>query len=500
MKRVTLFLKKYYPALIFLVAVFLFVTFASQCSFLYRINEWNDPHCYHTVAMMMQNGRILYRDIMEQKGPYFYFLHYIAILISPGKYTGMYLIELLYGYIFAFFTYKTLRLFINNKLAVTLSTVLILFTFYIPLSFMQGDSVEEMMVPLYSISLYYVIKMAKGKGDVRYYHLIIIGIFAGIALFSKFSHTAFYFGILLSIFILHILNKNKAKAFSSIGFFFIGLVITFIPLLIYFGINGAYQDFFIICFYNNIFHYSSAQSMTIGERVYRIFTAWASRIINGYSYYPLILFGFFFLVFYKGFKKDRVFVSVLIPYIALNLMIVVGGVNYSYYGLPNVVFAFVDIVALKELAKFKLPSKVVAPKNHKLIATLSLSIIAIASFAATPNMPSMFKKEQDLIQYQMKDIIEKEEKPTILNYGFLDMGLYYLCNIQPTTKYFTGLNGNFIDLQTEQQRIVDNGEVTFVIARDDNPPKNIDTYYTLVYTAHEKTIWNNSIYYLYKLK
>ena len=96
--------------------------------------------------------------------------------------------------------------------------------------------------------------------------------------------------------------------------------------------------------------------------------------------------------------------------------------------------------------------------------------------------------------------IEKEEKPTLLNYGFLDLGLYYLCNIQPTTKYFTGLNGDFIDLQTEQQRIVSDGEVTFVVYRNDNPPQNIDVHYTLVYTYHEKTIWNDSVYYLYKLK
>ena len=96
--------------------------------------------------------------------------------------------------------------------------------------------------------------------------------------------------------------------------------------------------------------------------------AWYVRFAFGYSYFLFILFGFFYIVFNKRIRKDKVFYSVLLPYITMNLMIVVGGVSYSYYGLPNSIFAFIGV--------------------------LIVSINIFGGFAVTRRMLAMFRKQQ----------------------------------------------------------------------------------------------------------
>ena len=500
MNKIGSFLKKHYPWFVLALAVFLAVTFASQCSFLYRMNEWNDVHCYYTVGMMMREGKVLYRDIMEQKGPYLYFIHLAAIAISPGKYWGMYLFELVYGWIFAYATYRTLRLFITHRPFAVLGTCGVLVAYYVSFAFMQGDSVEELMVPFFALTLYWLIKMAKGLGDIPWWKLILTGAFAGLALFCKFPLIAFYAGFGGTVFVLLCIRKQVGKAFLDAGLFLVGLGVSAIPALAYFASNNTLSDLWQTYFYDNIFHYSSAKSMGAGERILGYLSAWVVRFGFGYSYFIPILFGFFYAVFSKRIKKDRVFFSILAPYCALNLALVVGGVSYAYYGLPNAAFAFIGVVALDELIRGKPKFKAALQAKAKPLLGGAAALLCVVSFAGTPNMSRMFVAEKDIMQYQMKAVIEKENNATLLNYGVLDAGVYYLCDIQPTTKYFCGLNGDFAELKAEQQRIVDEGLVTFVLANSAAMPERIDVHYAQVYSFDYRDMWGGSTYYLYKLK
>ena len=56
-------------------AAFCIITVMSTCSFLYPTNTWGDAQCFYTVGKSIAHGKVLYRDIYEQKGPLLYFLH-----------------------------------------------------------------------------------------------------------------------------------------------------------------------------------------------------------------------------------------------------------------------------------------------------------------------------------------------------------------------------------------------------------------------------------------
>ena len=62
---------------------FLFITICSKNSFLYPMNDWGDVNCFFIVGRSLLDGKVLYRDIYDQKGPILYF---ICIVIIHFKY------------------------------------------------------------------------------------------------------------------------------------------------------------------------------------------------------------------------------------------------------------------------------------------------------------------------------------------------------------------------------------------------------------------------------
>ena len=62
-----------------------FLAVATKSSFLYPLNDWTDPNCFFTVGKGMMNGKVIYKDLFEQKGPLLYFIRGLAYLISNER-------------------------------------------------------------------------------------------------------------------------------------------------------------------------------------------------------------------------------------------------------------------------------------------------------------------------------------------------------------------------------------------------------------------------------
>ena len=144
------------------ICVFVFVTVCSTSSFLYPMNTWCDANCFFTVGKAMANGKILYKDIYEQKGLYLYVLYAIAYGISQQSFIGAYLLELAFGFAFACAVYRLLILYIRKDAALVLTPVL-LFLSYTPQSFSQGGSAEEFVQPLMAWALWFLLSGVKKR-------------------------------------------------------------------------------------------------------------------------------------------------------------------------------------------------------------------------------------------------------------------------------------------------------------------------------------------------
>lgn len=75
-------------------------------------------------------------------------------------------------------------------------------------------------------------------------------------------------------------------------------------------------------------------------------------------------------------------------------------------------------------------------------------------------------KKDDLPQFKFSKIILQKENPTLLNYGTLDLGFYTASGIVPTNKYFIKIHVPLKEMDDEQNRILEEGLVDFVVSKE----------------------------------
>ena len=207
--------------------------------------------------------------------------------------------------------------------------------------------------------------------------------------------------------------------------------------------------------------------------------------------------GFIYFVFIRREWKNRVFMAIMTTFGMITLCLILGRVHYTYYGLPYAIFAFTGVLAIHDTSiRYKGFGNFIQ-KYKKAFGIASISTMFLLSFFGSPNMPVMFKSKEDMVQFKMKEIILQEENPTILNYGFLDGGLYYLCQSIPECKFFCGLNSNDPSIEETQQAFIDEGKTTFIVAVNE-APKNITLHYTLVFNEVYSVRYETREYLLYK--
>jgi len=234
----------------------LVLLFSSECSPLYPLNEWYDPNCFFTVGKAMLNGKVVYRDIYEQKGPYLYFLHAFCALIDNRSFIGVWIMEIAACFAMLLFVYKILRLYgIEDFKRIGIVCTLLCVSVYFSFASSTGDSVEEFCAPFLLGVVYLTLKRIKANAAFKFRDYVFIGLTAGGVLWSKFTVIAFF----IAWYVFFLYYTIKSKRFGHIGFSVIfialGVLIATLPPLFYFSVNHAVGDWLRAYIYDNLFLY-----------------------------------------------------------------------------------------------------------------------------------------------------------------------------------------------------------------------------------------------------
>ena len=135
-----------------IIFAFVLMSFCTTSSFLYPINDWVDANWYMLTSRGMLDGKVLYRDIAEQKGPYIFFLHIIACIISRTSFSGVFIFQVIACIFSMYYINKIMKLItkLNSILMTCIYTALIYSSSYLN----RGDSVEEFTLPIILYMLY----------------------------------------------------------------------------------------------------------------------------------------------------------------------------------------------------------------------------------------------------------------------------------------------------------------------------------------------------------
>lgn len=461
------------------IVSFLFLFFASESSPFYPLNNWNDAHTYFTIGKGMINGIVPYKDLFEQKGPLLYFIHAIAYLISNTTFLGVYILESISFSIFLFFMLKIIGIFenkTNNLWTVSVLSCMILSSFV----FVMGDSAEEFCLPFLAVSMYLFFKYLKSieDKDIKFNvnrSMIINGTMAGCVLWIKYTMLGFWIGFMIIAVLLHVFkinNGNKDKFYKIIKIiicFILGILITTIPWIIYFSLNGALSDFVKTYFLFNMTAYSQNNSIIIRilSAIYE--SAGYAKALPIFS--TLCIGGYIYILISKKIYKTW-FSKIAIAFtIFCSIVGIYYGSNYRYYFLfimPWAILGLISVTLIFEKMKINYKKFFIA------IDTSVIIISVISLLILNDNMDFHNAEKEYLFQYTFTNEIERlstsDSDKTILCYGFIDEGFFTILGTIPNVKYFSMPNisyEDFPEIKNKQDEYLRTKATRFVITRDD---------------------------------
>ena len=457
-----------------LLTAFLVLMVCTKSSFLYPFNDWVDANSIFTVGKAAANGQVIYRDIVDHKGPLLHFIHMLGYFISNDTFIGMFVIEVITGSLFVLFTLKTALLYINKAFALISVPVCTALAFS-SVTFCHGDSAEELCLPVFAFSMYVLLKAFKSGEYMSGKQLFAVGVLSACVLCIKYTMLGFFFGWIIVPVIWLIKDKKYKELFNTFLWIGAGVLTVVIPVVLYFVINGALGDLWEIYFYDNIFLYSKIHyTASMIEKAYNVSVAlnqnmYVFALDNKFIFLPIFI-GLLAFLFIQG-KKQKLALYLCFIF---TIFTIFGTERYcSYYGVVLSVFSVFGYIALFRLVscmlnKFDVKSKLENKKMFVLIAPYAAFVVVaglsvILCFKFSPNVDFMKFSKDELPQYKFKEIISREQNPTLLNYGGLDAGFYTVCNIVPNCKYFCRLNIPISDIREAQDKYVENGEGMFIV-------------------------------------
>jgi len=471
----------------FLALSFLFI--CSKNSPIYPMNDWPDVDCIFTVGKSLNHGAVLYRDIFDHKGPILYFIYAIAALISETSYIGLWLIEIFAMTGFLFYSLKCVSLFTEHmKYTAVLLPVFALLVFTTN-AFSHGGSTEELCLLPLTYSLYYFLRILNDKEIKPIEHLLAGGC-VGVIFWMKYTIVGMYIGAYLTLLVLVIIKKDL-KGFLNMLKNFGGFLIITACVLLYFAANGALMDLWEVYFYGNIFLYGEAASLS-EKIIFAVATIAGTSMVNKLLFIPMYL-GFLWMVIKK--KKESIFC--IASYATAGIFIFFGSAYY-YYSLVLAAFSFLVLYIGCEALAFICKGKELISGNKATVLVTTIVCFILSYFLSGNTYLLQYEKE-DMPQYKFAKIIASVEDAKVLNYHFLDGGFYFAADYLPENKYFYFSNLPAPEMEADQNRMIEDTLVDFVITRNHELDEYLSTDdYVLVAEDTFFVEFGDYDYYLYQ--
>lgn len=473
---------------LFLLASALLLAVLSTSSPLYPTNPWVDANCYMTVARGMRAGLLPYRDLIEQKGPLLYGLHWVAVLISPNSFLGVYLLETLSFALFLTAAWKTVCLYEKRSWAAALLLIGVAALLMSSCAFEYGDSAEELCAPLLAWSMYDALRCIRRKERMTARCLLRNGILAGCVLWIKYSLLGLHFAWMAVFAIDSVIREKRLwPAVKMCLIFLSGMALTAIVWLCYFGANGALGDLFGVYFVQNITEYKTSASLAA-----TLIKGLGGAMLQNPLMFLLAAAGFVWAL-RDGGVRERICMAAM--FVCMSLMVYFGGRLYRYTCYAFAVFAPMGVVPLLRLLE-KLRRRLAVG-----VLTAGMLVVALISCSMLPEIGG---DREELVQMRFAREIGRTENATLLNYGFLDGGFYLAADVQPSEAWFVRLNTSKEKAMAAQTQAVESGNVDYVVTKE----KKLGDYeidaglYELVCEGSDEYSMrqDRATYYLYRRK
>ena len=456
---------KHRDVLFIMILAFVAVTVFSTSSFLYPFNRWVDANCIFTVGKSIFCGEVPYMDLMDHKGFLLYLINGVGSLISFKSFFGVYILELVSGFVFLWACYKMLLLFTGRKV-LCLMPFLAVVT-YGSTCFEQGATAEEFCLPILALSFYIGLRSIVNGKMLTLREVFLLGVFASCVFWIKYTICGLYVGLGIGLCLFYIQNKWHGQLLKSIGWFCLGLVPVSAAIILYYAYNHALSDLWTVYFYDNLFNYTITPGRygLLGSLVKNEFYG-LCEIVRHDLLMACMLIGSLVELYLRRDKK--VFAFGLVCFICMFLMLFVGG-SWWYSPLPlAVMMPFSLLLALRMFKRTTSTKKYVIYSGTMLFAMAFCVIFDIIKLRLMfDSNPAVFKMSKLIMEGE-------EQSPSMIEYDMADIGVYTLCGYVPECKYFCIINLSIKEqMMSAQDNYITTCHPTYIIAKK---PLSFDGY------------------------
>ncbi len=369
-------------SLLFISVFFFFLRLPS----LFEPYWYGDEGIYHVLGLAMNNGRLLYRDIWDNKPP---LLYAVYAIFSADQFL-IRLVSLLFGLfaVIAFF-YLAKQLFPKRKIHIY---VTVFFAFFFGIPYIEGNianSENFMLFPNILAGLLIFLYIKQKKPILLIFSGLLLSIsflFKAVGVFDLLAFSAF---LLISDFkgFRNILNQLKEMIFLFVSFFIPILVVS-----LYFYLNNGLLDFINATLKQNVGYVGYANTFFVSQGLLII------KLVL------LMLFCLFLFFKRNHFSRTSIFVLLWVSFSLFNAFF--SGRPYTHYVLvllPSL-FLLLGLCFQKDNTKQK-----VQPIYTFLL--LSILIIVFLNFW-------FYKKS--MFYYQNFTLFLTNQKSVEAYYGFFD--------------------------------------------------------------------------------
>jgi hypothetical protein len=244
--------KEYLLYLLFVITSTVFLYFFSYGTSPFFPTYGGDSEIFILVGKAITQGKILYKDIFDHKGPILFFINALGYKIAGIN--GIFFLQIINLTLIQILVFRISQLFIKSKLIslIPVSSIFILFAYSID----DGNVSEEYSIPFVLLSLYLFVKyMITEKKEHPSLYAFIYGFCLGVIALIRLNNGVAIGCIVLAIVIQLITQKHYKNLYQNAIAFIGGLIVIFLITSIYFIVNNSFSDFIYATFTFN-FKYS----------------------------------------------------------------------------------------------------------------------------------------------------------------------------------------------------------------------------------------------------
>ncbi|MEN6623580.1 MAG: hypothetical protein ABFD50_18800 [Smithella sp.] len=428
--------------------------FSAYTSPLYPGFHGADSAIFMTMGRAVVEGKTLYTDIFDIKGPMIFFINALGQWIYNGR-LGTFLIQTIFMIFTVFGMYKTARLFVS-----TVKAFLVVFLSLLVLTatYERGNLTEEYSLAFIFPAIYCSCRYWKeGKKVHPTGFSLVYGLSFGLLTWTRINNAAVIGAIVFYIYLTILFRKRWYEFGRNLLFFLIGVLAVSIPIIFYFWIKGALSEMLYGTF---VFLFSYAQNGIMTRPGWK--WAWTLKNVS-----PALGVIFVSVVYSRSINKylgQMIGLSTLLTAVALLF-----GMNYlHYYMILTPVFLTALSMTFEIWTYWYRERKIswLLP----LLAGLGIAFVLYVNYQPVKSYirKMYYDRTKPIYLEEVKKYLEQAEMIPEADrdsvWGFnINPSWYYVVDILPSFKYFINQGQQIMIDPDMEQEIVDMLDV--------NPPK-----------------------------